>query len=85
MRRRQENYSFMPTQVKGNDGLVLIRHNAATIAGSYDTDNYKHNTLAQTALAELRLGDRIWVEILSGGVRSNDNLYIHFVGMLLHP
>ena len=69
--------------MKGDDGLVLIRHNSAILAGSYDTDNFKHNTLAATALAEMGEGDVAWVEALSGGVRSNDNLYVHFTGVML--
>ncbi len=32
-----------------------------------------------------RVGDKVWMEILSGGVRSNDNLYVHFVGILIGP
>ena len=35
-------------------------------------------------MVRMREGDSVWVEILSGGVRSNDNLYIHFTGMLIH-
>ena len=31
----------------------------------------------------MREGDAVWIEILSGGVRSNDNLYVHFTGMLI--
>ena len=70
--------------MQGNDGLLLIRHNGAIVAGSYDTDNFEHNTLGQSVMVRMREGDGVWVEILSGGVRSNDNLYIHFTGMLIH-
>ena len=109
--------------MKGKDSLILIRHNGATVAGAFDTDNYKHNTLAQMALVELEVGHQVvfsrnvdrdkyfynatlfhsmttryatqhllilflslqvWIEILSGGVRSNENAYVHFVGHLLH-
>ena len=48
-------------QVKGSDGLVLLKHNGATIAGSFDTDNFKHNTLGQTSLANLRFSKDSWV------------------------
>ena len=27
---------------------------------------------------------KVWMEVLSGGVRSNDNIYVHFIGILLH-
>ena len=49
----------MLSQVKGKDSLILIRHNGATMAGAFDTDNYKHNTLAQTSLANLQIGDQV--------------------------
>ena len=26
---------------------------------------------------------KVWMEVLSGGVRSNDNVYVHFIGILL--
>ena len=26
---------------------------------------------------------KVWIEVLSGGVRSNDNMYVHFIGILL--
>ena len=45
--------------MKGKDSLILIRHNGATVAGAFDTDNYKHNTLAQMALVELELGHQV--------------------------
>ena len=32
---------------------------------------------------ELGTGDKVWVEIVSGGARSNENIYVHFVGYLL--
>ena len=77
-------FTFHGNTVKGNDGLLLIRHNGVVVAGGYDTDNFEHNTLAQTAMVRMNEGDTVWVEILSGGVRSNDNLYIHFTGLLIH-
>ena len=49
-------------QVKGSDGLVLLKHNGATIAGSFDTDNFKHNTLGQTSLANLRFSRTVGCE-----------------------
>ena len=45
--------------MKGKDSLILIRHNGVTVAGSFDTDNYKHNTLAQMALVDLEVGDQV--------------------------
>jgi hypothetical protein len=77
-------FSFHGNTVKGNDGLVLLRHNGVIFAGSYDTDNFEHNTLGQSAMVKMEVDDAVWVEILSGGVRSNDNLYIHFNGMIIH-
>lgn len=71
--------------MKGNDGLVLLRHNGVIVSGAFDTDNFKHNTLAMASLVPLKAGDWVWIEVLSGGVRSNDNLYIHFVGILIKP
>ena len=47
-------------QVKGKDSLILIRHNGAIMAGAFDTDNYKHNTLAQMSLANLQIGDQVY-------------------------
>lgn len=73
------------------------------MAGAFDTDNFKHNTLAQAALVSLKKGDLVWIDVLSGGVRyetcrkidknmrnfnisrSNDNKYIHFIGILIKP
>ncbi len=78
-------FSFHANTMKGSDGLVLLRRNGEVLAGAFDTDNFKHNSLAQTAVSALRVGDRVWVEILSGGVRSNHNLYVHFVGVLIGP
>jgi len=62
--------TFHANTVKGKDSLILIRHNGSTLAGAFDTDNYKHNTLAQMVLVDLEVGDQVWIEILSGGVRS---------------
>ena len=45
--------------MKGKDSLILVRHNGATVAGAFDTDNYKHNTLAQMALVDLEVGDQV--------------------------
>ena len=69
--------------MKGSDGLVLLRHNGDILAGAFDTDNFKHNTLGQSALGKLAKGDAVWIEVLSGGVRSNDNRYVHFLGIML--
>ena len=44
--------------------MILIRHNGATVAGAFDTDNYKHNTLAQMALVELEVGDQVSISIV---------------------
>ena len=65
--------------------MILIRHNGVVIGGAFDTDNFKHNTLAQATLAKMNRGDLVWIDVLSGGVRSNDNLYINFVGILIKP
>ena len=46
-------------KVKGKDSLILIRHNGSTLAGAFDTDNYKHNTLAQMVLVDLEVGDQV--------------------------
>ena len=36
-----------------------MKHNGVTMAGAFDTDNYKHNTLAQMALVDLESGDKV--------------------------
>ena len=38
-------FTFHGNTVKGNDGLLLIRHNGAVVAGSYDTGIVKRRSL----------------------------------------
>ena len=45
--------------MKGKDSLILMRHNGATVAGAFDTDNFKHNTLGQMALVDLEIGEKV--------------------------
>ena len=70
-------------QVKGDDGLLLLKHNGIVVGGMFDSDNYNHNGLGQATLLDLERNDEVWMEVLSGGVRSNDNMYVHFIGILL--
>ena len=73
----------LPLQLKGEDGLILIKKNGKVLAGAFDTDNFNHNSLAQSTLVQLGVDDEVWVDVLSGGVRSNDNVYVHFIGMMI--
>ena len=75
--------SELPLQLKGEDGLILIKKNGKVLAGAFDTDNFNHNSLAQSTLVQLGVDDEVWVDVLSGGVRSNDNVYVHFIGMMI--
>ncbi len=52
-------FTFHANTVKGNDGLVLLRRNGEVVAGAFDTDNFKHNSLALTALERLRHGKKM--------------------------
>eukprot|EP00094_Tigriopus_californicus_P004268 TCALIF_04114-PA protein Name:"Similar to CAPRIN2 Caprin-2 (Homo sapiens)" AED:0.05 eAED:0.05 QI:0/0.75/0.8/0.8/0.25/0.4/5/1624/245 len=76
-------FSFHANTMKGKDGLVLMKKNGDIMGGMYDTDNFNHNTLAQSLMVALNEGDMVWIEILSGGVRSNENIYVHFSGLLI--
>eukprot|EP00093_Oithona_nana_P009510 09510.XXX_175231_177695_1 [CDS] Oithona nana genome sequencing. len=76
-------FLFHANTVKGDDGLLLLKHNGIVVGGMFDSDNYNHNGLGQATLLDLERNDEVWMEVLSGGVRSNDNMYVHFIGILL--
>ena len=62
-------------KVKGKDSLILIRHNGSTLAGAFDTDNYKHNTLAQMVLVDLAVGDQVSINF----IQNLDFIRLHFM------
>ncbi|CAB4061856.1 C1QL [Lepeophtheirus salmonis] len=76
-------FNFHANTITGNDALILFRRNGETFAGSYDTDNFNRNTISQSAIVLLKENDSVWIDVISGGVRSNDNIYLHFIGILL--
>ena len=56
--RKQETLTFQ-FQIKGDDGLLLLKHNGIVVGGMFDSDNYNHNGLGQATLLALGRNDEV--------------------------
>ena len=48
-------------QIKGDDGLLLLKHNGIVVGGMFDSDNYNHNGLGQATLLSLERNDEVLI------------------------
>ena len=58
--RKQETLTFQ-FQIKGDDGLLLLKHNGIVVGGMFDSDNYNHNGLGQATLLSLERNDEVLI------------------------